>query len=122
MKFSLLQALEDLRHYVRRPIHIHCGYENRPTGLHPEGRAADLHIDGLHPMEQMIAASRFPAFTGIGVYLWWDNPGLHLDTRILVANEPRALWGSTAEKVYVPFDLKFFKAAAALPWPPGDRV
>jgi uncharacterized protein YcbK (DUF882 family) len=108
MDFQLVAGLDKLRQYVGRRIVIHCGYEKRATGgYHPMGRAVDLHIEGLHPMEQYIAATRFQCFKGIGVYLWWNNPGLHLDNRLLKAFETRAMWGSMEEKKYVKIDRNF---------------
>lgn len=119
MNFELLQALVRLRQYVKRRIIVHCGYDDRPTGYHPKGRAVDLHIEGLHPMEQFLAAQRFKDFSGIGVYLWWNSPGLHLDNRPLRFGEPRAIWGSTGPRQYVEFDMAFWQLAAALPRSPG---
>ena len=121
MDYELLQELVRLRAYVNRKVIIHCGYDDRPTGWHPKGRAVDLHIEGLHPMEQAIAASRFKGFSGLGVYLWWNSPGIHVDNRPLRYGEPRAVWGSTGDKLYVPFDLDFFKLAADLKWPPEGK-
>jgi uncharacterized protein YcbK (DUF882 family) len=115
MDFKLIVGLDKLRQYVGRPIVIHCGYEKRTTGgYHPMGRAVDLHIEGLHPMEQYIAATRFQCFKGIGVYLWWDNPGLHLDNRLLKAFETRAIWGSYEPKKYVMIDRSFIINAMKL--------
>jgi uncharacterized protein YcbK (DUF882 family) len=122
MHYELLQALDRLRNFVGRRVIVHCGFEVRAKGWHPKGRAVDLHIEGLHPMEQFIAASRFKEFNGLGVYLWWHSPGLHLDNRPLPFYKPRALWGSTSEGVYVPFDTDFFALAAALPWPPAEEI
>jgi uncharacterized protein YcbK (DUF882 family) len=108
MDFQLVAGLDKLRQYVGRRIEIHCGYEERSTGgYHPMGRAVDLHIEGLHPMEQYIAATRFQCFKGIGVYLWWNNPGLHLDNRLIKAFETRAIWGSMEKKKYVKIDREF---------------
>lgn len=121
MHYELIQELQRLRLYVDRKIIIHCGYDDRSSGWHPKGRAVDLHIEGLHPMEQFIAAGRFRGFTGLGVYLWWNHPGLHLDNRPLPFHQPRAVWGSTSQGVYVPFDTDFFKLAAFLPWPPAEN-
>lgn len=107
MNFDLLQALDRLRARVGRVIKIHCGYDQRPSGQHPKGRAVDCHIVGLSPMLQFLAAIRHREFTGIGLYLWWNNPGLHLDNRPLRYGEPRALWGSPGKGVYVPMDAAF---------------
>ena len=111
MNYQLVQAVDQLRRYVGRKIHIHCGYDMRSTGWHPKGRAVDLHIEGLHPMEQYIAATRFKEFSGIGVYLWWNSPGLHLDNRPVPILKTRKVWGSVKPKVYTALDLAFLKAA-----------
>jgi hypothetical protein len=119
MDAGLIRSLDRFRAWVGLPMVIHCGCEQRPTGgWHPHGRAVDLHIKGLHPMEQFIAAARFNAFSGIGVYLWWHRPGLHLDNRPLDIFSPRRIWGSTAPGVYVPINAGFIRLAADLPWPP----
>lgn len=111
MNFDLVQALDRMRHRVDRKVIVHCGYDDRPTGWHPKGRAVDCHIVGLPPMVQFLAAIRHREFTGIGVYLWWHSPGLHLDNRPLRFGEARALWGSTAKGVYVPLDQAFMAKA-----------
>lgn len=109
MDRALLMALDDLRHYCGHKIVIHCAKEARPSGWHPTGRAVDLHIEGLTPMEQWLAAARFPVFHGLGVYSWWAHPGLHLDTRPMAHQGPIARWGSTAPGVYVPLDAAFIR-------------
>lgn len=110
MDAALIYELERLRTYLAKPIIIHCGFEKRENGYHPLGMAVDCHVPGLHPMELCIAASRF-AFGGIGVYLWWENPGLHLDKRIIHPGMSRAYWGSITQGDYVAMDAAFFLAA-----------
>lgn len=110
---ALIFELDRLRKYIDRKIEIHCGYEKRDSGFHPLGKAVDCHAEGLHPIEFYIAATRFK-FNGIGAYLWWNNPGLHLDTRPLKEDEPRAVWGSTGPKKYVAFDNAFLRLAAQI--------
>jgi uncharacterized protein YcbK (DUF882 family) len=112
MDSFLVHELDRLRAYIGRKIVIHCGYEARDgKGYHPKGLAVDCHASGLHPMEFYIAASRFKGFGGIGIYPWWNRPGLHLDCRqrLLGSTTPRALWGSIGPKQYVPFDTDFLK-------------
>lgn len=112
----LVHELDRLRTYIGRKIVIHCGYEPRDgKGYHPKGLAVDCHAVGLHPMEFFIAASRFKGFGGIGIYLWWNQPGLHLDSRQRVRGSgPRALWGSIGPQQYVPFDTAFLKRAVEI--------
>lgn len=107
MNHELIQGLVALRRYVGERIIIHCGYDDRPGGWHPKGRAVDLHIEGMPPMMQFLAALRFPVFTGIGLYPWWNSPGIHVDNRPLTYGQPRALWGSTADRIYCPIDTNF---------------
>jgi uncharacterized protein YcbK (DUF882 family) len=114
MDWTLLQALEELRQFIGQKIIIHCGKEPRPRGWHPTGRAVDLHIEGLDLLSQWLAAARFTAFHGIGVYTWWTHPGLHLDTRPLRHQGPISRWGSTAPGKYVPIDAAFIQYVMAM--------
>jgi uncharacterized protein YcbK (DUF882 family) len=108
---ELVFILDRLRGYLGVPIIVHCGYEPRDgKGYHPRGMAVDCHAVGLNVIQFFIGAMRF-GFNGLGVYPWWNNPGLHLDVRPLPADGPRAIWGSLAKKMYVPFDLDFLQFA-----------
>jgi uncharacterized protein YcbK (DUF882 family) len=93
MDAELVHALDDFRAYVGRPVIIHCGTQGTHTdgSVHYLGKAVDMHVHGMHAFDAFIAASRFPAFRGIGLYLEWNNPGLHLDNRDLPLGI-RALW------------------------------
>lgn len=106
----LIYTLQQMRRFVGRKIIIHCGYEKRSSGYHPKKCACDLHIDGMHVVDQFLVANRFSNFGGIGVYSWWNSPGLHIDTR--PANHKLnydARWGSLKKGEYVPLNRKFFK-------------
>lgn len=81
MSSVLIHTLQDMRNYTGRRINIHSGYRKGKTGYHPLCMAADLHIENLHIVDQLLIALRFDNFNGIGAYLWWNNPGLHLDVR-----------------------------------------
>ena len=107
----LIYTLQNLRKFVNKPISIHCGYEPRQTGgFHPKKCAVDLHIKGMNLIDQFLAASRFDTFNGIGVYLYWNSPGLHLDTRKKTDNlEHDAMWGCLEPGKYVQLDRFFFE-------------
>ena len=115
MRPEIFYPLDRLRKYVGQPIVVHCGYEQRKTGgYHPLGLAVDIHIVDMHVVDQFIAASRFDEFNGIGVYPYWNNPGLHLDAR----PKERRLWpdarwgcikGEGGRNVYVPLTWDFLK-------------
>ena len=107
MSYKLLLLLDNLREFIGRPIIIHCGYEERNNNsYHCRGMAIDCHSDiGLFNF--YTAASRFD-FTGLGVYPWWNNPGLHLDIRPIETLGNRSLWGSTSAGVYTPLTQELF--------------
>lgn len=87
---------------------IHCSFEERESGYHPKGMAVDFHIVGLSCVDAYLAAERFDAFNGIGVYPDWNNPGLHADNR--PNRGPDSRWGCkliNGRQVYVPLDAAF---------------
>ena len=115
MDAALVFTLDAFRTFVGRPVHVHCGKEERGSGWHPWGRAADVHVEGMPVLDQYLAAERFN-FPGIGVYPCWNNPGLHLDNRPLDTGEPGFRWGAfyTMEKgsriqKYTSLDLAFLE-------------
>lgn len=100
---SLIFTLDELRDYVGKPFHIHCDFEFREKfSWHSEGFAIDGHFENMHPFDQYQAVSRFDAFNGIGFYLDWENPGIHLDTRLKEKTEYDARWFSPKKGVYLP--------------------
>ena len=106
----LIYTLQQMRNYVNRPIIIHCGYEPRATGYHPKKCAVDLHIKGIHVVNQFLIASRFDNFNGIGVYPNWNRPGLHLDTRPKNKKfDSDSRWGCLEPGKYECLDRAFFR-------------
>lgn len=82
MKVHLIYWLDWYRAMSGRPFIVHCGYEERDKGYHPRGMAVDGHSVGMTWMQQFTLATRIPHFNGVGVYPYWNNPGLHLDVRV----------------------------------------
>jgi hypothetical protein len=83
---ELLLTLDALRGLVGVPIVIHTGAITAPRAetsdsQHPNGRAVDCSAPTLPLLEFWLYAERFPTFRGIGLYPFWQRPGLHLDTR-----------------------------------------
>ena len=110
MSEPLILKVDALREYVGRKVYVHCGYEKRKKfSYHNFGQAVDIHIEGLSLIEQFIVAQRFD-FGGIGIYPWWNDPGLHLDVRPWGWNSARATWGSISPKLYVGVDTDFIKS------------
>jgi len=77
----LLTKIDD---YCGHKLYVHRMYDPTPsTSQHHFGRAADVHIEGMHVLDQYVLVERFtPA--GLGVYpkdVWKYTPGLHIDVR-----------------------------------------
>jgi len=54
--------------------------EHATNSLHYQGRAIDLHMEGLNLGQTARIAMRY-FFGGVGLYPGWNHPGLHLDVR-----------------------------------------
>lgn len=112
MEYDLVKTLDDLRDFIGFPINIHCGYEDRKNNSqHCFGTAVDCHAKNLSLFEFYTAASRFE-FNGIGIYPFWNNPGLHLDIR---TSGHRAIWGKDIVGDYVPISSEFMRLVIDLP-------
>ena len=82
----MLFRSDDLRAYIGYGIWVHesnpmKSAAHEPDSAHWEGRAIDGSCKHMPLWNFFLAASRFPSFTGIGVYPYWNNPGLHLEMR-----------------------------------------
>ncbi len=109
MSSILICTLQDMRDYTGRRINIHSGYRKGKPGYHPLCMAADLDIEGLHVIDMYLAAERFDAFNGIGVYPNWNSPGIHVDVRPYTKQGIDSRWGSFEPGKYVRLDYKFFR-------------
>jgi len=74
---------------------------------HFTGMAVDCFLVGVPLIHQWQLAERFP-FTGIGLYPFWKNPGLHLDIRPQSGSRS-ARWWRDEENMYIDFDDKLMK-------------
>ena len=109
----LIYSLDALRELAGSVIIVNSGYRpNDPGSTHGNGDAADIVITGLSVIDQFLLAEKTRLFSGIGMYPFWNRPGLHLDVRPLRANQHGPRWGRNAAGVYVELDEKFFKLCA----------
>lgn len=111
MSKLLIYTLQDMRNYTGKRINIHSGFRKGRTGYHPLKMAADLHIENMHVVDQLLVAMKFDAFNGIGGYLWWNNPGIHVDVRPKKKTNEDARWLSVEKGRYLPMtteNLKLF--------------
>lgn len=109
MNGILIFTIQEMRKYVDRKVIVHSGYRPGDKGYHPLKMAADIHIEGLHVIDQYLVAERFDAFNGIGVYPLWKRPGLHLDVRPNGKLGFDARWGRFEPGNYVKLSYDFFR-------------
>jgi uncharacterized protein YcbK (DUF882 family) len=85
----LLEKLQQLRDRFNKPIQIVSAYRtpdyNKKVGgaaksQHMEGKAADIKINGVTPMQVALEAVKL-GFHGIGVYTHDGNYFTHVDVR-----------------------------------------
>lgn len=115
---DLILAIDSFRAFVGRKVVIHCAFElqgHTDGSFHGKGLAADLHVEDMHVLDMFFAATRFDEFGGIGVYPFWNNPGLHVDIRPHSSKfEPDSRWMRTKAGVYVPLSWENLKEALNL--------
>ena len=102
----LIYSLDALRKFVGRPIRINNAFRPGNGGTHGRGEAADIVITGLHVVDQFLMAERTRLFAGIGIYGFWNRPGLHLDIRQLQPHQHGPRWCRNAAGFYVPMTWK----------------
>ena len=91
MESEVMFRLDHMRHVVGKPFIVHCSYEIRKSGQHPLGMAVDGHFVGMTVIEQYLTAEQF-GFGGLGFYPYWNNPGIHVDSREIHGYEKASRW------------------------------
>ena len=107
MNPELIYALDALRAKVGARFNVHSSYRAGDEGTHGKGLAVDGHFVGVSLIDQFLAAEKSLLFGGIGLYPYWNNPGIHLDVRKNTKEKGGARWGRNAAGVYVALDAKF---------------
>ncbi len=99
MSLGFVLKLDLFRSQVGSPMYIHNngGYAisgHSENSLHYDGLAADLHIaEAVGPrnvIEQALLAYKW-TFLSIGIYPYWNRPGLHLDDRSAIGKQ-KVVW------------------------------
>ena len=103
----LIYSLDALRHAAGKPIKINSDYRPGDPGQHGLGKAADIVISGFSVVDQFLIAEKTRLFSGIGIYPYWNSPGIHVDIRTLKPHEPGARWARNEKGVYVSLDWAF---------------
>lgn len=98
IKDSTILMLDSMREHEKGIIiTINSDYRPGDPGYHGKGMAVDCVIrntqtkDPLPIIKQFIMASRY-FWSAIGFYPYWNEPGLHLDTRPMTRFARRATW------------------------------
>jgi uncharacterized protein YcbK (DUF882 family) len=107
MDESIVLLLDKIRDRINYPFHINCGYDesgHSDNSMHYQGKAVDFIIKDLFlkdASDKIISALKDLNKTdkvGLGIYLDWNTPGFHLDTRGF-----KARWGRYQKK-YIGYD------------------
>ncbi len=99
---ELILIMDAMREFARKPIAIHCAYDlsgHANKSQHYLGNAVDFHIMSLPLMEQFLIAEKFRP-TGLGLYPYWNTPGLHFDLRPLRPTIVAARWWRDSDGSY----------------------
>ena len=79
-----------------------------PNSWHYKGKAFDIVIRDarterpLPVMKQFIIAMHY-SWGGVGFYPYWNDPGIHVDTRPIGVFEKRATWWRNEKGEYKPY-------------------
>lgn len=105
---ALIYALEAFRKFVNCPIILNNAYRAGDKGEHGKGNAADIVVAGLHVVDQFLAAEKSGLFCGIGIYPYWNRPGIHVD----LGGRGRR-WARNSKKEYVALSWQFMRGLRA---------
>lgn len=107
--------LDEMRGAAGWPIHINVAWDDEGHAANSAhyaqpGRTAsavDFYIEGMTLVDQWLFAERFP-WAGIGIYPYWEHPGLHCDLRGLGTEHPHLgkRWWRDKLGTYRAFDKK----------------
>lgn len=97
---DLLATLEDIRSHFNKPVIINSGYRTvsynstltnaSPNSQHILGKAADIRIKGVQPIDVYnYVCSKYPSTGGFGIY----NSFVHVDCR-----EKKSRWDYRTNK------------------------
>jgi len=109
---QLLDAMRD-QEGKRRGIIITVNADfaysgHAPNSWHYKGKAFDIVIRDartgrpLPVMKQFIIAMHYP-WGGVGFYPYWNDPGIHVDTRPLGVFQRKATWWRDEKGEYKPY-------------------
>jgi hypothetical protein len=107
---DVVYLMDEMRDAAGVPIVIHVAWDDdgHVAGSSHYGEVAtgvDFHFEGWSLLEQWLFAERFP-WSGIGIYPYWNNPGLHVDLRRLGRDHPHLgkRWWRDQRGRYLPID------------------
>lgn len=106
MSALLIYSLDKLRKQAGSPIIVNSDYREGDSGQHGQGKAVDIVISGMNVVDQFLLAEKSRMFSGIGLYPFWNRPGIHVDVRELQLGEPAARWLRNAAGFYVAITQK----------------
>lgn len=111
--WDVVMLMDEMRSAIDKPIEIHVAWDDSghtsESSHYSDAReyatGVDFHIVGLSLLDQWLFVERFP-WNGIGLYPYWNNPGLHCDLRRLGRDHPNLgkRWWRDSVNAYRPVD------------------
>lgn len=112
---ELVLLLDEMREFAGKPFKVHVAWDDSGhvnDSAHYSGHAVDGHFEGLALLDQWLLAERFP-WTGIGIYPFWSNPGLHLE--LIAGRHAGTRWWRDSEGDYRSLDRRLLSILLTLP-------
>lgn len=111
--WDVVLLMDNMREAAQVPVVIHVAWDSgghvsdssHYTNTTDYAAGVDFHFVGWSLLDQWLFAERFP-WNGIGVYPFWNSPGLHCDLRRLRRDHPNLgkRWWRDADGRYRAFD------------------
>jgi hypothetical protein len=115
---DVVWLLDAMREDIGKPIIIHIAWDDdghvndssHYTMARELALAVDFHISDMSLLDQWLFAERYP-WNSIGLYPYWENPGLHCDLRRLGRDHPHLgkRWWRDKDNQYMALDKELVK-------------
>lgn len=124
ISWDVVTLLDEMREAAGCPFIIHVawddsGHEKNSThyaNTSDWSFAVDGHFRGWSLLDQWLFVERYP-WMGIGLYPYWEHPGVHLDLRRVGLEHPHLgrRWWRDKDGTYQAFDREMLKVILTLP-------
>jgi hypothetical protein len=122
ISWDVVMLMDEMRDAINKPIQIHVAWDDKghitESSHYADARefatGVDFHVVGMPLVDQWLFVERYP-WNGIGVYPFWNQPGLHVDLRKLGRDQPHLgkRWWRNKQGIYEAFSSEFLNILRA---------